>query len=393
MSDTLTVAKLKRNPFTLVPDKEVTVWAGYKELRTQLLDIVESCRSDRVGLSEFAILHGDLGSGKSHALRYLRNWITERNADEFKSPCVYLETMKVAANMNFVALYSKIMEQLIPHIRETADWLDAAVEETARVQYPDGRRKEQDKAIDDIYFDPLVTPSYPPLSLLLRGIKKEENEPLALLLGQKLQGAGAMSKYSKYNMTGSIDSEYDATKCLGAYVNLCTRGAETLCEGDVLARNKAFYFFFDEVETVNDFRPQEALSVNQGLRDLINACPENCCFLLGMTGDVREIYGLLTQPVIRRMSCEPLAIEPLTPQEAVEFLGQVLKSYRSETDSVVPDEYPFRKESLFAIAEATQIKTPSELFRGCRRVLEKSVMSDTLKAGGTIDVDMVSEFL
>lgn len=392
MSTTLRIARLTSNPFTLVPNERVTVWAGYEELRHQLLDVVESCRSDRVGLSEFAILHGELGTGKSHALRYLRYWITDSQKGDYNSPCVYLETMKVAANMNFVALYRKIMESLIDHIRETAEWLDLAVEETAKRRNPDLRRQEQDAIINQIYCDPQITPAYPPLSLLLREIKNgSDSEPIALLLGQKLSGQGATHRYSKYNMTGPIDSEYDATKCLGAYVNLCTRGTDALSEGEVLARNKAFYFFFDEVETVGDFRPQEALSMNQGIRDLINACPENCCFLFGMTGDVRDIYGLLTQPVIRRMSRDPLAIEPLNSHEAVTFLKQVLKGYRSNVDD--PDEYPFQEDALLAIAEATQIKTSSELFRGCRRVLEKSVRSGALIPGGTIDAQMVADIL
>ena len=391
MNETLKIAKLRSNPFTLVPSQKVTVWAGYSQLRSELLDVVGSCRSDQVGLSEFAILHGDLGTGKSHALRYLRHMITDERREEFASPCVYLETIRVAANMNFVALYNKVMDLLIPHIRETAEWLDLTVEETAKRQYPDVRRHEQDKAIDRIYSDPRLTPGYPPLALLLRGIKNESGEALNLLLGGKLSGAGTMERYNKYNMTSAIESEYDATRCLGAYVNLCTRGAGSLSDGDIVGRNKAFYFFFDELEVVEDFRPQEALSMNQGIRELINACPENCCFLFGMTGDVRNIYGLLTQAVIRRMSRDPLEIPPLTAEEAVDFLKQVLKGYRSNAED--PDEYPFLEESLFAIAEATQMKTSSELFRGCRRVLEKSVLSGDLQPNGVITVDMVSKAL
>ena len=391
MNSTLAIAKLTSNPFTLVPSAKVTVWAGYSHLRSELLDVVRSCRSDQVGLSEFAILHGDLGTGKSHALRYLKYLIDDERREEFDSPCVYLETLKVAANMNFVALYGKVMEELEPHIIETAEWLDLEVEETAQRQNPSARPNEQQRAIEEIYNDRRLTPGYPPLSLLLRGIKNGSNEALALLRGGKLPGAGAMVKYGKYNMPSAIDSEYDATKCLGAYVNLCTRGASILSEGEIVGRNKAFYFFFDELEIANDFRPQEALSINQGIRELVNACPENCCFLFGMTGDVRSIYGLLTQGVLRRMSREPLEIEPLTSEEAVDFLRQVLKGHRSDVED--PDEYPFLEEALLAIAEDTQVKTSSELFRKCRRVLEKSVLSGALKPGGVIGTDMVKKAL
>lgn len=391
MNRTLEIARLTSNPFTLVPSETVTNWAGYSKLLEELLDLIRSCRSDQVGLSEFAILHGELGTGKSHALRYMRYLISDEKEKEFQSPCVYLESLKVSANMNFVALYKRIMEILIPHIEETAEWLDLAVEDTAGRRRPNSRRREQEEEIMEIYGDPQVTPGYPPLSLLLRGIKEKCPDALALLLGGKLGGAGAMSKYAKYKMTSAIESEYDATKCLGAYVNLCTRGTTVLSEGDIIARNRAFYFFFDELEVVSDFRPQEALSINQGIRDLINACPENCCFVFGMTGDVRNIYGLLTQHVIRRMSRDPLEIEPLNSEDAVQFLKQVLRAHRSSADE--PDEYPFNEDALLTIAKATQSKTSSELFRGCRRVLEKSVLSGALKPGGVIDAEMARNVL
>ena len=391
MPTTLEISKLSHNPFTLVPDQKVTVWAGYEELRTQLLDVVESCRSDRVGLSEFTTIHGDYGAGKSHALRYLKYLITEKEQTAFASPCVYLETMKVAPSTNFVALYRKIVEQLVPHIRETANWLAQAVERETKNRLPNGSMEELSKTVDELYNDPNLTPGFPPLGPLLKGVKNDSQEALSLLRGDRLSGQQAMGRYQRYNMMGPIESEYDAGKCLGAYVNLCVKGTSALPEGDAMGENKAFYFFFDELEVVNDFRPQEALSLNQGMRDLINACPESCCFIFGMSGDVRDIYGLLTRPVIRRMSRDPLGIEPLTSKEAVEFLKQVLKGYRADPNDA--DGYPFHEDALVAISEAAQNKTPSELFRGCRRVLEKSVLSGDLKLGGLIDAQMAKKAL
>ncbi|MBT9140329.1 MAG: hypothetical protein DDT30_00905 [Dehalococcoidia bacterium] len=387
MADTLQLAKLTSNPFSLVPGRRVTVWAGYNELLQQLLDIVESCRSDRVGLSEFAVLHGDLGTGKSHALRYLEYWITEARKDEFNSAVVHLETPKVAPTMSFVAIYRKIIENLVPHIRETAEWLDMAIEDAVRKEKPSARRDELDTAINEKYRDPNITPSFPPLSLLLKGIKENKADAMSLLSGQAPKGI----KLDTYGLIRPIDTEYDAVKSLGAYVNLCTRGTSALSEGGVLARNKAFYFFLDEIELMLDFKPAEALSINHGLRDLINACPENCCFLLGMTGDVRQIFAIFTQYVMGRMSHNPIEIQPLEIEQAVTFLKEVLKGYRS--DPTDPDEYPFREDALRKIAEETQNKNARDLFRSCRRVLEKAVLANRLTPGGWIEAVDVEEFL
>jgi hypothetical protein len=67
----------------LVPGQKVTIWAGYEDVKRELLDVVDSCRSDRVGLSEFVVLHGEYGTGKSHDLRYLQYYITEAHAVAF----------------------------------------------------------------------------------------------------------------------------------------------------------------------------------------------------------------------------------------------------------------------------------------------------------------------
>ena len=207
-----------------------------------------------------------------------------------------------------------------------------------------------------------------------------------------LSGAASKSvRLDTYGLIRPIDTEYDAVKSLGAYINLCTRGTTVLSEGGILARNKAFYFLLDEIETILDFKPAEALSINQGLRDLINACPENCCFLLGMSGDARTVFAIFTTPVMRRMSRNPVSIEPLEVEQSVTFLKEVLKGYRS--DLTDPDEYPFREDALRRIAEATQSKTAAELFRSCRRVLEKAVLANRLIPGGWIEAEDVDEFL
>jgi hypothetical protein len=384
MTNTLSLARLTGNPFTLVPGEKVTIWAGYPNLRQTLLDIVESCRSDKVGLSEFAILHGEIGAGKSHALRYLENWITEVNKTEYQSAVIYFKSLKLAAKMDFVAIYRRAVELLLDHLRETAEWLDIVIEES--VTQGNTLREAEIKERKDVkYRDTSISPAFPALPLLLRGLKNHEEDALKILFGQSDKNLG------KYGLTSPIDNEFSAVNCLGAYINLCTRGTTALSQGNELGRNKAFYFFLDEIEMLQDFKPAEVVSINQGLRDLINACPENCCFLFGMTGDTRNIFALFDQHVMRRMSREPIEIHPLADDQAVTFLKEVLKSYRLDPSD--PDEYPFREDALRKIAEETQEKTAAGLFRSCRRVLEKSVLQGRLQPDGWIEVQDVQDFL
>ena len=102
---------LKRDPFTIVPDGTVNNWAGRKGLKEELMDIMRGVRSTDMGSSEFIVLYGELGSGKSHALRFLKTQI-EENSNDFKSLAIYVERPRVAAKLNFLELYKYIMAEI-----------------------------------------------------------------------------------------------------------------------------------------------------------------------------------------------------------------------------------------------------------------------------------------
>lgn len=384
MSRTLELARLTKIPFTSVPRENVTVWAGYKELRQQLLDIVESCRSDRVGLSEFVILYGEIGTGKSHDLRYLLDWITEKKEEEYQSAAVYLETVRMRPKMDFVVIYRAIIDKLRGHIEKTADGLDAVVEADATEGGMSRGLQEQMKQKEEYYRGKSITPDFSSLALILKGIHEKDEDAWSVLEGQ-----AEKASLKKFELVRPIDTEYDAVRCLSAYINLCTHGYS--CPTGTFRNCKAFYLFIDEIECMLDFRPVEGLSVNQGLRDLLNATPENTCVLLGMTGDVREISAIFDRHVIRRLSRDPIEIQALDDRQAAAFLKEVLKNWRASPKD--PDEYPFRQATLRKIAEVTTDKTAAGLFRTCRRVLECAVLDNRLKPGGWIEEKDVEDLM
>lgn len=385
MSNVVELAKLTKNPFTLVPGEKVTIWAGYKELRTQLFKIIEACRSDRIGLSEFLILHGEIGTGKSHAMRYLRNWIEEEKQTDFQSPVVYLESLKFGPKVDFLKVYQQIAIALIDqsnHMKETGEWLDQLVENNL----PHASTEERVKLKNEKYHDKKITPMFPALPLLLKGIKEDDVNAKKILMGNSEKSL----PFLEFGLNDPINNEFYAMKCLGAYINLCTRGPQGFDEA-ITGKNKAFYFFLDEIELILDFKPAEALSINQGLRDLINACPENLCLIFGMSGDVREIPAILDRHVMKRMTREPIEIVAMDNERSLIFLKEVLKSCRRNPDD--PDEYPFREEALKKIVEETTEKTARELFKNCRRVLEQAVHENRLQSNGWIEVRDVVEFI
>src|SRR5687768_10414751 len=100
---------LTQDPFPIVPDGPVHNWAGREELKLDLVDIVKGVRGRDIGITEFVVLHGEYGAGKSHALRYLRTLIAE-DKNEFNSLAIYLEGPRVANKLNFLELQRHIIK-------------------------------------------------------------------------------------------------------------------------------------------------------------------------------------------------------------------------------------------------------------------------------------------
>lgn len=385
MPTSIELAKLRKNPFTMAPAANTDVWADYEGVRQALLDVITSCRNDQVGLSEVVVLHGEIGTGKSHALRYLHHYITETQANEFQSACVYLESTKMGAKTDFVAVYRRVFESLRKHIFATAKALDDALEEKAKQE---GATKTQDiitkkKELWRTTADALA-PKFPSLILLLQALVDDETV-FAVLCGEKRDNLHA------FQLTTPINSEFDATRCLSSYINLVTNPNRDVLSEAVYKGDRAFYLFIDEVELLQDFKSAEVLSINQGIRDLINGCPQSFCLIFGVSGDPRVLFTLFDRFVVRRFSRDPIEIQALDEVEATRFLKDVLRNYR--TDPSDPDEYPFREAALRRIAEKTPERTAASLFRAARRVLEKAVLTHTLQPGGWIEVHDVDQFL
>lgn len=361
------------------------MWADYASVREALLDVITSCRTDQVGLSEFVVLHGEIGTGKSHALRYLTNYITIKNALEFRSPCVYLESTKLAKKTDFLAIYRRVIEAIRNNMFDTANRLDSAFEEKARAS---GLTRSQDvqNEKDKLWKTNAeeLAPHFPSLIHLLKGLLGDSHA-FSILCGS------SADDIENYQLTGPIDSEYDASRCLSSYVNLVTNPNRAILSEATFPANKAFYLFIDEVELLQDFKPGDVLSINQGIRDLINGCPQAFCLIFGVSGDPRILFAIFDKFVVRRFSRDPIEIQALDEQESVRFLKEVLKNYRTDPNDA--DEYPFRPAALLRLAEKTPDKTAASLFRSARRVLEKSVLAGKLQPGGWIEVADVDAFL
>ena len=385
-NEDLKISNLKENPFRLTPGDRVTIWAGHEDLRKLLHNVILSVRSDKVGITECVALYGELGTGKSHSLRFFQTLIDQERED-FHSKCVYLETLRVANKVTFLDIYRTIIERIgKSEIEAFAKGLVARIKteigncknETA----PDAYKNAQERGenLNDTWLTEAISrvmgkyaPAYRIFELLSAG-----DEKAWFYLSAASQAKWNNADLSQLKITGPIESDFDAIENLGMLVNL-TCGVKL----NGTAYWKAFYLFLDEFEVLADLESKAMVAINQSLRDLLNACPEHLCLLLGLTGDAALVEGLFHTYLLSRMTREPIPIPSLDQTQSSLFLKEVLKQNR--LDPKGPNEWhPFTKESIEFIVASTTDKTPRRLFINSRRVLELAAGEGTLRSGKKI---------
>lgn len=394
-AEDLKIARLRENPFRLEPAERVTLWAGDHDLEKRLLAIIKSVRNDVVGLSEFVVLHGELGTGKSHALRYLQAKI-EAGAEEYRSPCVYLPTLRLAERVAFLDVYRKIIGEIG---RERIEELGAQLISRVEREYVELREKT------------------PASDFKVGGAKGAASVEQRLRRDAQERVLGrAWSKYGLFEKLASRDdgawfyigasrerldkkllassgatspivSDFEAVSHLAMIVNLA-------CEVSIGATGalwKAFYLFVDESEAIAEIEPRAALSLNHAFRDLLNACPEHLCLMFGATADAALVETALAPALLDRMTKSPITLPALDDTQAEAFMKEILGLYRVAGDG--DDWHPFTEEAArFIIAETTN-KTPRNLFRSFRQVLDNAANASALKKAKKIKKTDAEQFL
>jgi hypothetical protein len=348
-----------------------------------------------VGLTEFVALVGELGTGKSHALRYFQNYILSNKA-EFGSPCIYLPTLRVAEAVTFLDLYAAIVRELGRHelqrfskalvavVRTEVEHLKAAAPAEAYKKWHEQKENIEQKLLNEAC-EKVMGP-FSRWYQLFERLNSEDDAAWHFISasGTKL----GKEDIARLGVNGSISTDFEAVLVLGMIVYL---GCGIRLEAQ-RSWWKGFYLFIDEIETMADMEPKGMLSLNQSFRDLLNACPEHLCLMLGLTGDAASVEVLFSTGLLSRLTREPLQIPALGEEQAEAFLLEVLTYYR--IDAAKSDAcHPFSSEALKYIVNATTDKTPRRLFMNCRRVAELSGTEGILKAKGKIDKEDAERFL
>lgn len=379
----LTTYDLRDDPFPIVPDGPVHNWAGRAELREDLIDLAKGVRARDIGVTEFVVLYGEFGAGKSHALRFLRTRIEEESAKaegEFKSLPLYIERPRVATKLNFLELQRYIIRIVgRERVQHYCNAVNAAITEIgdeladlAQMGHATNKASFRSEAIDRVRASDQAM-----VRLLLRG-SEDVTSVYDFLVGNAV---GA-------EYEGKIDSDFIAAKVLSDFFRVLTTD---LKPGQPIV--ESVYLFLDEVEMLIDAKATESELLFSGLRELINGVPYRFCLIMSWTAATALIEAIMPNHILKRMTRLYIEIPMLSDDEAVEFIRAQINFFRPMGSDKAGTFYPFTEEAIRYIVENISTLTPRNLFIDCKRVLERAIRRHGLQPGESIGRDLAETIL
>jgi hypothetical protein len=371
---------LTENPFPSMPGARVTNWAGMEQIRQRLIDIAESPLVGQVGLSEFVVVHGSYGAGKTHALRYLSTLINNVDEPRFGSRAIYMPKIKAGAKLSFVELYMQIMGELGPQFleafaaevaRRVDDAADAAASQLER------RVERELKEADPKHFENQVVAGLP-----------EEDRAIVRLLLDIHSGRDGGVRYlleGKPIVLGSeftqpISTDYMAVRVLAGLFR-----AMTLRIADAPPVYRGVHLFIDEVDDLFDAKAAEQNELWGAVRELVNRLPYNFCLLLAFSAEAALLEAVIPNAVAERESRQRVELHALSIDEAKEFIAKQLAAFRPASYTAPTPYYPFTEDAIDRVLEQIVIMVPRKIFRALRLVLERAIRREGLRPGDVIE--------
>ena len=347
-------ANLKDNPFRSNPiheyDPRMDTWVGYEKQKNQFVKFMTRTRADQVGNTNFIMIYGGFGTGKSHALLWGTNHVSKSNAAEFNSLAYFVPTLKKdKGKLTFAGAFKEDLvakTSLVKDVKEFREFLKIQI-----VRY-----RQQEKIGSDITEEKLVEKIIPSVELynFAREILGAENEEQIkdLLVPRGFNDYQAMTTFTRLVNLFVYEFKLDA-------------GAERF--------KKAVFLMVDELDDLGRCTDKEANEVNDLLRHIYDNCPNCFGLIIALSAEVAELTAYFADYILSRIN-RHIVFELLDKDDAVTFVKEILDSNRISQGKDV-EFFPFTEEAINAIASQLTEITPRKVVNVMQQVLEEVRLS------------------
>ena len=383
----LTGYGLAANPFNIVP-ADANHWSGRDRERRLLWDVVRSVSYDDNGLSEFAILIGDWGSGKTHALKYLAGRVNKWQP-EMGAVAVMVPKVKLGPKVRWLDIYRLIVKQHLGRdffVSLAARFMDlmsdCAEELSENVDASTYRRVIQSDA--NHFVDRVI------------GRLEDEDQPYAKLLLSAADGVEDAITYltegsqlpNHINLPKAVKNDYDAVQVLAGIFRVMT--LPVMKRAPVY---KAVHLSIDEVEELLEVKATEQAEFWFGTREMINRVPARMAFLLAFSAEAPMLEATMAPAVQERKTRKDVIFEAFSPGDASNFVERQLGHFRPEVWRIRQSFHPFTADAVDYVLEQTVPLVPRRIFVALRQVLDKAIRHYNLAPGDEVDRSLAEKIV
>ena len=345
--------RLAKWPFQIVPDSEFcTFLADRRQLRADVAELLTNLT--RRPTSSIHLFWAWFGAGKTHTLFYLGNeakGISNKPlTNELHS--VYSEFPKTARS--FVDLYRTFIHGL------SIDVLVNAFLEINTCGESNKLRREMMLASPDLANA---------LTVIATG---ESNDQVTAVRWLRADALPAPT-YRKIGLSQKINTSEEAMRILVALIGMLAMAAK--CRGRPGCR---VIWLLDEFQRIEKTGSRILTEINTGLHSTFNACPNGFSLCLSFSGkpDADHLPSWFSPELRDRIGrTKVMLLPPMLPDEALEFVRDVLAHCRAEEDRGKDAYFPFTEQACKAILEEIQQKDelrPRALMHAFNAVLQEA---------------------
>lgn len=355
--------KLTTNPFrsnaVTEDDPRVKIWVGYDRQRLQLEKILDRVRADQVGLTNFVLLYGHFGTGKSHAVLWAKNRVKETSA----GAAYFVPTLKKdKGKLSFAAAFE---EDLVVRGNLLRDLMAfRTFFETPIFQAKQGQQMTTEAAIDIL-------------------IKSREHAEFVKGL-MKCQTEDAIKSY----LLPAKLLDYQAAMLFAKIVNLFVQKFEV--PGAEARFKQAVYLFIDELDDLRRQPPKETLETNDILRHLYDACPNSFGLVCALTAEVTTLTNMFTDYVLSRVTRQ-VHFDLLDREAAIDFVKKILEKNRPDGVTAPSDFFPFDEDAVNAVMSQLREITPRKVVNTMQQVMEECRIAGANPDSGAITPDVLDD--
>ena len=366
--------KLTRWPFPVVPDPDYcTFLAARSLLRDDVHDLLNALA--RRDTSSIHLFWAWFGAGKTHTLHYLAHHARALSAQPDSNVLLPIYTEIPKGVRSFFDVYKALLVAF-----DTDAVLDAFLEVSTSKEVEAVHRRLTQASPD------LVNA----LQVLAVGLPQSRVVATRWLRGEPVP----VSELRKIGVSQKLSTPEEATRVIAAIVEMIRVAAE--CRGRPGAR---LIWILDEFQRVARGGARMLDNINAGLHTTFNSSPSGLTFIFSFSGKP-QVNGLppwFSAELRDRIGpTKVMLLPPITADEALLFVREVLAQFRI-ADTTVPDAFfPFTESSSRSIIAKVQAQgelRPRLVMQAFSAVLESADLQIEARTIDSVSPDFAKHIL